>query len=106
MKLIKENIMNRLLFATIIGLTLFLLSCEEKIPKGCCYWNTLSSGQWSCGDDTFQNICEDQIGEGSTPSYFLEDTDCITVQYCKESSCEAMGCDWDDESYSDLCICQ
>ena len=97
--------MNRLLFATIIGLTLFLLSCEEKFPQGCCYSSQVGNSRWHCTDETFQHNCDD-MGENFV-HYFLEDTDCITVQYCKESSCEAMGCDWDDDYYGmDICICQ
>ena len=85
----------------IITLSLLFFSCDEEDPKGCCYSQS-SLGSWICTDDSFQFSCDKVEG-----SQFLENGDCNIIQYCNQSSCEAMtGCSWVAGTYvDDYCVC-
>ena len=94
--------MKKLLLLLMVG-SLFM-GCEEDNPEGCCYFSFVADEAdgiiWNCTDESFKLSCE-QVEN----SYHLEGADCVSIGYCEESSCEAMGCQWEVYGLQDWCTC-
>ena len=103
---------NTIFVLTLLFLALFIFSCEKEIPKGCCYYSIFGqvggfNYSWGCVDNSIESSCEDAGAADTTVvNYFLEDVECSNVQYCTESACEAIGCEWYESDFgNELCRC-